>query len=180
MVLSLWFLAGALGAAAAAPAPAPRDVALAEEYLKLSRASETYDALVRDGAAQLEAAANDAPCDVVKPVLRERNAEIIAFTRERLGSAHTRERTIAMVQQVFSEAELIEVVGFLRTPLGRTVAEKTPLVGQKMMALVQEGEQDASRKAEELEAKYGAKLDALRTQCEAQMGRDEAREAPAR
>jgi len=152
----------------AAPAAA-RDNALAEEYLKLSHESDLNEALVSDGAAQLEASVKEAPCEVVKPILRERNAEVVKYVREKLASADTHARTVAILQSVYSDDELAKLNEFLRSPTGKLMMEKGPQLTRQLQQEMQQRARESLSSAEQLQKKYGTRVDAVRAQCEAQM-----------
>src|SRR5690349_23806078 len=110
-------------ALAASPSGA-RDTALAEEYLRLAHVTETFDAMAKQGEAELAASVDEAECDAVKPILRERNAEITRESRSYLGSRQLHDRTIKLLQETYTDAELAQINDALKSPGGRVLAEK--------------------------------------------------------
>lgn len=170
-------LATMLFAAVAAAAPA-RDGALAEEYFRLAHVSEMFDALAKQADTELAASVDDAQCDAVKPILREYNAEVSRESRAYLGSRALHDRTIRLLQETYSDAELAQVNGALRSPGGRLLAEKSSRLTLRLLDAMQANDAEAERRAQALEVKYRKRFESVRRQCEAQMPRGRGDDEP--
>jgi hypothetical protein len=161
-------------AALALAAPAGRDSALAEEYLRLARVTETFDAMAKQAETELAASVDDAECDAVKPILRDRNADIMRDSRAYLGSRKLHDATVKLLQDTYTDAELAQVNEALRSPGGRVLAEKSPRLTMKLLDVMHESDADADRRADAIDTKYRSRFEAVRAQCEAQMPRGQA------
>jgi hypothetical protein len=156
--------------ALAAPAPS-RDPAPAEEFIRLAHVTETFDAMAKQGEAELAASVDDAPCEAIKPVLRERNAEVSRDSRAYLSSRQLHDRTVKLLQETYTDAELAQVNDALRSPGGRLLADRSPRLNMKLLDLMHEGDEDAERKSQALDEKYRQRFESVRRQCEAQTPR---------
>ena len=150
----------------------PRNPAPAEDFIRLAHVAETFEAMAKQGEAELAASVDDAPCDAIKPILRERNAEIARDSRAYLTSKSLHDRTVKLLQETYSDAELAQVNEALNSPGGRLLAEKSPRLNMKLLDLMHEGDTDAERKSQALDAKYRQRFESVRRQCEAQMPHD--------
>lgn len=100
---------------------------LAIEYLTLSRAKETFDATIDTYAEQI--AASDPKVDKTK--IRE----LLTAT---MGWEALRDPTIQIVMRTFSREELKRINEFYKTPAGKAVAEKSPLLTSELSKLIAE------------------------------------------
>jgi hypothetical protein len=152
-------------------APAGRDSALADEYIRLAHVNEMFDAMAKQAETELAASIDDVPCEALKPILRERNAEIARDSRAYLSSRQLHDRTVKLLQETYTDAELAQVNDALRSPGGRLLADKSPKLTMRLRDVMHEGDADSERKAQALDDKYRARLESVERQCESQVRR---------
>ncbi|HEU4566148.1 MAG TPA: DUF2059 domain-containing protein [Gemmatimonadaceae bacterium] len=165
-LLSLALLLGASAAPAAAQAPAAVPPAAAPGAAQLAAARELLQLVNLDrtlkGSAEMMIQAQLAANPMLEPygdVLRQWAGKYL--TLEAMG-----DRMAAAYAGTFTEAELRELVKFYRSPVGRKLAEQTPVLAQK-------GQEIGAAVAQEHQAELLAMIQERTKELEAQQEKPE-------
>jgi hypothetical protein len=124
------------GGAAAAPSLSPEERAEVRELLELTHAldmGKTFSsAVVEQMSAALKNARPDLPPRAFDLIAEEVNATIAADLRSAGGFEDT---LIALYRKHFTRDEVRALVAFYRTPVGKKLSDKLPVLGQEAQTI---------------------------------------------
>lgn len=171
--LTMIVLAAALAGAAAARPADPATVRELFQELKLQALMESVGQHMRTTfSSQMDAMlakeplfANDAE---VKALLDEFGVKVMDITFRELTSEAMWDEVVSAYAQVYTQDEIEALLKFYRSPVGRKVVEKTPVLTQQTIALVQRRMPVVQMEIEQLGKELGEKLKALRAKREAE------------
>lgn len=127
-----------------AMAAAPSDASI-EELLDVTQASKMTDAMVKQiSAAMLPAFEQSIDLEHLDEASREKARRYMAIFSRKMDKVLTDELSwermksdsVQIYREVFTQEEVDALIAFYRTPAGRAMLEKMPLVMQKSMALM--------------------------------------------
>ncbi len=120
-----------------------------------TRLDESFDAGVKAALGDRQ------PPPELQAILDEQKAKLIALLREYLDWSRFEPMMIEVYSDTFSQREVDAMVAFYRTPEGRSMLEKLPLVTQKSMQLAQARMRDLTPRVAEIQRETLARLKAL-------------------
>jgi uncharacterized protein len=144
-------------------------LALADEASKLAKAEEMLQLLqadqsIRQVLEQMRAmiATQMSQMQITpeaRPAIEEMQQKMMAMIADRMSWDKFKRAVLKIYVETYSDEDMDGIIAFYKTPAGRSLIEKMPLVMQKSMALGQQMMGDLmpeiQRMTEEMRQKYG-------------------------
>lgn len=167
-MLSVLLLAAGLTAAQTAAPAIDSHTQAALDLIVASRTDETFEQMKNPTGPMVEnTIAQFQGCASAKPVLDEFAAEMgkVSFSEAQIQDV--RLDLAKVYAEVFSEAELKEMVRFFASPTGQKMLDKTPDVMQRGMAASQARTQATMQQAMQVAQGFGSRLEDAYNACAA-------------
>lgn len=139
--------------------------AAARELLEVSRAAEMIDTMYDSMEPQFAAVAEQMGIDEsLRPVFDRHMVRVMEVLREELNWQKMEPYMISAYMQVYSEEELLELVEFYNSPIGRKFMDKMPELMEVTMTMTQQMMGGFYGRLEELYAELEADIEASQQQ----------------
>lgn len=139
--------------------------AAARELLEVSRAAEMIDTMYDAMEPQFAAMADQMGIDEsLRPVFDRHMVRVMDALREELNWDKMEPYMVSAYTQVYSEDELLELIDFYNSPIGKKFMDKMPEMMEVTMAMTQQMMGGFYGRLEELQAELAADIEASKQQ----------------
>lgn len=142
--------------------------ALAQDAARKAKIEEMFrlinmDRMIQQTTSQMKTVIDQQMSEMKLPpeaqaAAQESEGKIMELVAERMSWAKMKPAYIQLYSEVFTDEELDGILAFYKSPAGRAMLEKTPLLMTKSMALVQKQmgdiQPEIQKMMQELEAKH--------------------------